>query len=74
MGQIRSFDDALDFYPEGKAAVRPRIGGFLAQAVTYWDALVEGHAAARHYNELRTRGLSHEQAATKVFATHYSDV
>lgn len=71
MSQIRSFDDALDFYPEGKTGARARFGSFVQQAVTYWDALVEGHAAARHYNELRVRGFSHDHAATKVFAEHF---
>lgn len=71
MGQIRSYDDALDFYPEAKAGLRSRFGGFAHKAVAYWDALVEGHAAARHYNELRARGLSHDVAASKVFSQHF---
>lgn len=71
MSQIRSFDDALDFYPGTKASLRSRFGGIVHKAVMYWDALIEGHAAARHYDELRVRGLSHERAATKVFAQHY---
>jgi hypothetical protein len=72
MSQIRSFDDALDFYPEGKLGARARFGGYLHKAATYWDAVVEGLAASRHYHALRARGLSHDQAATRVFAAHYN--
>ncbi len=71
MSQIRSFDDALDFYPAAKASIRTRFGGYLQSAASYWHAVVEGHAAARHYHALRDRGVSHEYAASKVFAEHF---
>ncbi len=71
MSQIRSFDDALDFYPEAKATLRTRIGGFAHALAAAWNSVIEGHAAARHYEQLRHRGLSHDRAATQVFADHY---
>lgn len=71
MSQIRSFDEALDFYPDAKSGIRTRFGGYLQRVAIYWDAVVEGHAAARHYHALRDRGLSHELAASKVFAEHF---
>ena len=72
MGQIRSFDDALDFYPDAKASVRTRLRSFARSIATYWAAMAEGHAAASQYNALRARGLSHEHAASKVFADHFA--
>jgi len=71
MGQIRGYDDALDFYPEAKAGLTTRFGSVVQLVRTCWDALSEGHAAACHYDQLRARGLSHEHAASKVFAQHY---
>lgn len=36
-----------------------------------WEALGEGFSAARRYQELTARGMSHEEAASKVFFEHY---
>lgn len=72
MGQIRSFDDALDFYPDTKASLRTRLHSFTRSVATYLAAMAEGHAAASHYNALRARGLSHDHAASKVFADHFA--
>ncbi len=71
MGQIRSFDDALDFYPEGKATLRTRFGGYVQGVRLVLDAMAEGHAAARRYHQLTARGMSHDRAASQVFADHY---
>lgn len=71
MSQIRSFDDALDFFPEAKTSLRCRFGGAVKKAAIYWNALVDGHAAASHYEDLRRRGYAHDTAASKVFADHY---
>jgi hypothetical protein len=71
MGHIRSFDDALDFYPEAKRSLATRFGGFLGKVTLFWDAFREGQAAAKHYDALRRRGHSHEVAASKVFDVHF---
>ena len=72
MSQIRSFDEALDFYPSDKASLRSRFGGHVRAVRYFLEALAEGHAAARRYEEFRQRGLTHDQAASKVFADHFN--
>ncbi|MDX2203452.1 MAG: hypothetical protein NW223_11945 [Hyphomicrobiaceae bacterium] len=67
MGHIRSFDEALDFYPDSKPGLGARLVAALRTVATVWEALREGHAASTHYHHLRARGLSHEAAATRVF-------
>lgn len=71
MSQIRSFDDALDFYPAGKASLRARFVAFFQGVRLVLAALAEGHAAARRYHELTARGMSHDQAAGRIFSDHY---
>lgn len=69
MSTIKSFDDALDFYPV--ATPRPllsRLGGALR---IYWTALGDGLAAARSYNELTRRGVPHDAAVRQVFDVHF---
>ena len=70
MGQIRSFDDALDFYPDTQVSLRKRLGSLTRTVATFWSAMADGHAAACHYHQLRARGYSHDSAASKVFADH----
>ena len=71
MSQIRSFDEALDFYPEAKAKLGKRFGGYWQGVRAVLAAISEGHAAASRYHELTSRGMSHEKAASKVFAEHF---
>lgn len=71
MSQIRSFDEALDFYPEAKAKLTTRFGGYWQGARLFFGALSEGHAAASRYHQLTSRGMSHEMAVSKVFAEHF---
>lgn len=74
MSQIRSFDEALDFYPGStKNSARAGARHFFRTAAAFWHALVEGQAAARDYHLLRDRGVSHEVAASQVFARHYKN-
>lgn len=73
MSQIRSFDEALDFYPNPKVNARPHMSGLLAKLGACWNALVEGQAAAKQYHKLRDRGASHEEASSKVFAQHFQN-
>ncbi len=66
---ISSYDEALDFYPEAKrGAPRPNL---LKKIRLVWEAMSEAHAASRRYHELTARGMSPDQAATKVFSEHY---
>jgi hypothetical protein len=60
----------LDLYALGKPA--PRRWKLLAGVLTVWHALAEGFAAARHYQELTARGVSHDEAASQVFFAHYA--
>lgn len=67
MSQIRSFDEALDFYPATKPGLAARMSAVARKIGLVWQALREGHAAATRYQQLRGRGMSHEAAATRVF-------
>ncbi len=71
MGQIRSFDEALDFYPTAKPTLGSRFAAAISGIRLVWDAFLEGRAAADHYQQLRARGLSHDAAASKVFGAHF---
>lgn len=69
MSTIKSFDDALDFYP---AATRSSALSRFARGVRiYWDAFVDGLAAARAYNELMRRGVPHDAAVRQIFDAHF---
>jgi hypothetical protein len=69
MNTIKSFDDALDFYPA--ASGRPLLSR-IGQAVRlYATALGDGLAAARAYNELTRRGVPHDAAVRQVFDAHF---
>lgn len=72
MSQIRSFDEALDFYPEAKAKLGARFGGFGQVVGAFFAAISEGHAAASRYHQLTSRGVPHDKAASKVFAEHFA--
>lgn len=67
MSTIKSFDDALDFYPASNDRPLPRLGRTVR---TYWNALSEGLAAARTYHELTRRGVAHDLAVRKIFKDH----
>ncbi len=64
---IKTFNEALDFYPSPRAAMS-RFGGMLQ---TYWSAMRHGLAAARAYHELTARGMPHETAVQQVFSDHF---
>jgi hypothetical protein len=69
MSTIKSFDDALDFYPTAKELpLLSRIGRTLR---IYGTALRDGLAAARAYNELTRRGVPHDAAVRQVFNEHF---
>ncbi len=70
MSTTTHFHHSLDLYRHAKPA--PRRWKLLADLRTAWDAVGEGFAAARRYEELMRRGMSHEQAAAKVFFEHYA--
>jgi hypothetical protein len=69
MSTTTHFDGALGFEPAKPAAERRN---FLSRVITLWQALGEGFAAAKHYQQLTARGMSHEEAASKVFHEHYA--
>lgn len=69
MSTIKSFDDALDFYPA--ASERPLLSRIGQSVRLYATALGDGLAAARAYNELTRRGVSHDAAVRQVFDAHF---
>lgn len=68
MNTIKSFDDALDFYP---ASNRFTVAGFGRTVRMYWTALGEGLAAASAYHELTRRGVPHDTAVRQIFGEHF---
>ncbi len=68
MSTIKSFDDALDFYPDNN---RLSVAGFGRAVRTYWTALGEGLAAASAYHELTRRGVPHDTAVRQIFDEHF---
>ena len=69
MSTIKSFDDALDFYPaDSRGSMLSRFARTLR---VYWNALGDGLAAARAYNELMRRGVPHDAAVRQIFDAHF---
>ena len=69
MSTIKSFDDALDFYPA--ANERPLLSRIGRTLRIYATALSDGLAAARAYNELTRRGVPHDAAVRQVLGAHF---
>jgi hypothetical protein len=69
MSTIKSFDEALDFYPPTPAKpALARLGGAMR---IYWSAMREGLAAARAYHALTGRGVPHDTAVRRIFTDHF---
>jgi len=69
MSTIKSFDDALDFYPA--SSHRSLLSRFGRTMRTYWDALRDGLAAMRAYHDLTRRGVPHDAAVRRVLNEHF---
>jgi hypothetical protein len=69
MSTIKSFDDALDFYPADHRG--SSLSRFAHGLRIYWEALRDGLAAARAYNELMRRGVPHDAAVRQIFNAHF---
>ena len=69
MSTTTRYDDALELYSD--APRLPRLGKLFSGLRTTWDAIGEGFAASRRYHELTVGGMTHEQAASKVFFEHF---
>ncbi len=66
---IKSFDDALDFYPANSRG--SALSRFARALRVYWNALGDGLAAARAYNDLMRRGVPHDVAVRQIFDAHF---
>ena len=71
MSTTTHYGDALADYADAPHRRRP--GRWLATLRTVWEGVSEGFAASRRYQELTSRGMSHDEAATKVFVEHFGD-
>jgi hypothetical protein len=70
MSTIKSFDEALDFYPaKGSHSALSRLGHALS---LYWRGLCDGLAAAGTYKDLTRRGVPHDKAVHQVFDEHFA--
>ena len=70
MSTTTRYGGAVEFFSETRA---PRLGRLFSSLRTTWKAIGEGFAASRRYRELTSRGMAHEQAASKVFFEHFGD-
>lgn len=69
MSTIKSFDEALDFYPS--ASVKSRFSRFSSRVKLYWNAMGDGFAAAADYQTLTARGVPHDVAVRQIFGIHF---
>ena len=69
MSTSTRYDDALGLYSAGPRL--PRLGRLLSGLRIAYEAIGEGFAASRHYHELTSRGMTHQQAVSKVFFEHF---
>jgi hypothetical protein len=69
MSTITSQGDALGYL----SAAKSKLGGpsLLSKLRVVVEAIGEGFDAASHYQTLTARGMPHEEAARRVFATHF---
>jgi hypothetical protein len=70
MATTTRYSNAAEFFSETRV---PRLGRLLSSLRTTWEAIGEGFAASKRYHQLTSRGMAHEQAASKVFFEHFSD-
>lgn len=72
---INTIDTALDFLPEAsRASAKPaRSGSLFATIGAVFGAIGDGLAAARSYEELKARGVSHDKAIAHVFKAHFAN-
>jgi hypothetical protein len=71
MSTTTHYSGALEVYSDTLGT--RRLGKLFANVQTVWGALGEGLAASRRYQELTSRGMPHEQAASKVFFEHFDE-
>ena len=69
MSTSTRYDDALGLY--AATPRKPRLVRLFSGLRIAYQAIAEGFAASRHYHELTSRGMTHEQAASKVFSEHF---
>lgn len=69
MSTIKSFDDALDFFPRQPVSALSR---FWTTLRIYLGAMSDGLAAARYYHQLTGRGVPHDVAVQKIFGEHFN--
>ena len=62
-------DDALGL--PSAAPRMPRLELVFSGLQIAYQAIAEGFAASRRYHELTSRGMTHQEAASKVFLEHF---
>jgi hypothetical protein len=71
MSMSTRYGEAFGAYSDAPRV--PRFGRLFSGLRRAWDAIGEGFAASRRYHDLTAHGMSHEQAASKVFFEHYGN-
>lgn len=67
MATVRVLDGAIGIEPRSSHG-----GGFFNRLADYLNAIREGSAACRTYNELVLNGTPHDEAVQQVFKKHFS--
>ena len=73
MSTTTRYGAPVEFFSEARAPRLRGLGRLFSGLRTTWKAIGEGFAASRRYHELTSRGMAHEQAASKVFFEHFGD-
>ncbi len=68
MSTTTRYGSAVDFLSDTGA---PRLGRLLLTLRRTLEGIGDGFAASKRYHQLTSRGMSHEQAASKVFFEHF---
>jgi hypothetical protein len=71
MSTIESFVHASGGYAPRKRQGRAAAAAIVGAVGLYWQAIRDGLAALRRYNQLTTRGVAHEAAVREIFVEHF---
>jgi len=68
MSTTTRYSSAVDFLSDTGT---PKLGRIFSSIRRTLQGIGEGFATSRRYHELTARGMTHEQAASKVFLDHF---
>ena len=72
MSTMQSFVPSLGSASTWKSQGRSAVATFSGSVSLYWEALRDGLAASRRYQELMVRGVEHKVAVRQIFDEHFA--